>query len=78
MPTQHIKDETWRKVTELTVDAVIKSRKSIKASKVLDLIIQKGLDNLSIREVVLLAEKCGSPHQSTGVTGTRTRKDKDQ
>ncbi|HEY8940771.1 MAG TPA: hypothetical protein VIM59_11295 [Cellvibrio sp.] len=44
MPTKHIPDETWRKVESETVKAVIKMKKSIKDTDMLNLLILKGLE----------------------------------
>lgn len=46
MPSKHIPDETWRKVEQETVKAVIKTRKSIKDTEMLNLLILKGLEQI--------------------------------
>ena len=43
MPTKHIDDETWRKIEIKTVQAVIKTQKSIKESEMLKRLILIGL-----------------------------------
>lgn len=44
MPTKHVPDDTWRKVEKETVRAVIATKRSIKDSEILNLLILKGLE----------------------------------
>ena len=43
MPTKHINDEIWRKVELKTVEEVIRTRKSIKETEMLNRLILVGL-----------------------------------
>lgn len=44
MPTKHIPDDTWRKVESETVKAIIKTKRSIKDTVMLNVLILKGLE----------------------------------
>ena len=46
MPTKHIPDDTWRKVESETVKAVIKTKRSIKDTEMLNILILKGLESI--------------------------------
>jgi len=50
MPTKHIDDETWRKIEIKTVQAVIKTQKSIKESEMLKRLILIGLKHYEDEE----------------------------
>ena len=47
MPTKHIQDSTWRKIEEEHVKAVIATKKSIKDSEILNMIILKGIEAIT-------------------------------
>lgn len=47
MATKHIKDNTWRKVEEKTVKAVIETRTNIKETEMLDFLINLGLEKMT-------------------------------
>ncbi|NQY27804.1 MAG: hypothetical protein HRT92_11620 [Piscirickettsiaceae bacterium] len=44
MPSQHIKDETWKKVEKEAVRAVIQTKTHIRPTEILDLLVMKGLE----------------------------------
>jgi len=44
MPSQHIKDETWRKVEKEAIRAIIQTKTNIRTTEILDLLIKKGLE----------------------------------
>lgn len=44
MATKHVKDNTWKKVEEKTVKAVIETKTSIKETEMLDFLINLGLE----------------------------------
>ena len=46
MPSQHIKEETWKQVEKETVKAVIQTKTHLRPTEILDLLIQKGLKNI--------------------------------
>lgn len=46
MPTKHIDEKIWRQVEKKTVDAVVKTRVSIKETEMLKLLILKGLEEI--------------------------------
>jgi hypothetical protein len=46
MPTKHIDEETWRKVEQAAVKATIATKKSIKETQMLKLLILKGLEEI--------------------------------
>ena len=47
MPTRHINDKTWREVEKETVKIVVNIQKSVKEADVLNLLIQKGLEEIT-------------------------------
>lgn len=47
MPTKHIDDVTWRKIEQKTVDAVVKTQKSVKATEMMHWLIKKGLEEIT-------------------------------
>lgn len=59
MPTKHIPDATWRKVEKEHVKAVIATKKSIKDSEILNMLILKGLEAITEEDYRRLAEKPG-------------------
>lgn len=44
MPSQHIKEDTWRKVEKETIRAIIQTKTNIRTTEMLDLLIRKGLE----------------------------------
>lgn len=43
MPTKHIDDQTWRRVEQETVRAVVATKANLKDTEVLKILILKGL-----------------------------------
>lgn len=59
MPTKHIPDSTWRKVEKEHVKAVVATKKSIKDSEILNMLILKGLEEITEDDYLRLAGKKG-------------------
>lgn len=57
MPSQHIKDETWRKVEKEAIKAVIQTKTHIRPTEVLNLLILKGLEVVDEIDYDNLAKK---------------------
>lgn len=57
MPTKHIPDRTWRKVREATVDAVVTTKAPIKDTDVLNMLILKGLSEITKEDYKKLEKK---------------------
>jgi hypothetical protein len=47
MPSKHIDDRVWREVEKKTVEAVIRTKISIKDTTMLKWLIMKGLETIS-------------------------------
>ena len=47
MPTKHIDDATWHKVTKITIDAVLSTKEHFKESEVLKMLIEKGIKEIN-------------------------------
>ena len=57
MPTKHINDKTWREVEKETVKVVVNIQKSVKEADVLNLLIQKGLEEITESDYQRLLKK---------------------
>lgn len=57
MPTKHIPDSTWRKVEKEMVRAVVATQKPIKDTKVLNLLILKGIEKITDEDYKKLASE---------------------
>lgn len=57
MPTKHIPDATWRKVEKEHVKAVIATKRGLKDSEILNILILKGLETITEEDYTRLAEK---------------------
>lgn len=51
MPVKHIPDATWRKVEKKMVEMVVETKLPLKDSEVLNLLILKGLRELSAADI---------------------------
>ena len=51
MPTKHIDDKTWRLVEKEMVKAVTNTQKPLKETEMLKILIQKGLEELTIDDI---------------------------
>lgn len=52
MPTKHIDEELWKQVEAKTVDVVIHTKEMAKDTDVLQAIIQKGLEQTAMDDLV--------------------------
>lgn len=57
MPTKHINDKTWREVEKETVKVVVNIQKAVKEADVLNLLIQKGLEEITKADYKRLIKK---------------------
>lgn len=57
MPSKHVPGPTWRKVELETVKAVVQTQTSIKDTEVLNLLIIKGLENITEEDYAKFAAK---------------------
>lgn len=55
MPSKHIQNSTWDKVEEQYKRAIITTKTSFKETEILNLIINKGLDNISEEDYIRAA-----------------------
>ncbi|MDU8924296.1 hypothetical protein RYD26_05135 [Pasteurellaceae bacterium LIM206] len=51
MPTKHIDDIIWKKVTDKTLDMVIQTKMMLKESEMLQILILVGLNSISENDV---------------------------
>lgn len=51
MTTKHVPDSTWRKVEKKMVDLVVETKLPLKDSEVLNIVILKGLEQVSAEDV---------------------------
>ena len=47
MPSKHVDEQTWKKVQDETVKAVIATKTSLKDTEVLKILIKKGLEHIN-------------------------------
>lgn len=52
MPTKHIDENTWKKVQDETVKAVILTKTSIKETEMLQILIKKGLESMTDEDYI--------------------------
>ncbi|ERF77912.1 MULTISPECIES: hypothetical protein [Gallibacterium] len=52
MPTKHIDEELWKKIEAKTVDVVIHTKKMVKDTDILQAIIQKGMEQTSMDDLI--------------------------
>lgn len=57
MPTRHVNDKTWREVEKETVKIVVNTQKSVKEAEVLNLLILKGLEEITEEDYKRLFKK---------------------
>lgn len=50
MATKHIDEETWRKVEKKTMEAIIELKRPVKDTKVLKLLILKGIKEIKAED----------------------------
>ncbi|GAB1661544.1 TPA: hypothetical protein ACU18R_001926 [Mannheimia haemolytica] len=55
MPTKHIESELWQQIEERTVETIMQAQVMIKETDILQEIIKKGLQHISIEELKQLA-----------------------
>ncbi|AAP95836.1 hypothetical protein A6046_00945 [[Haemophilus] ducreyi] len=51
MPTKHIETELWQQVEAKTVETIIQSKVMIKETDILQEIIKKGLEHITVEEL---------------------------
>ncbi|MDG2961735.1 hypothetical protein [Exercitatus varius] len=51
MPTKHIDDNIWKKVTNKTLDMVIQTKMMLKENEMLQILIMVGLNRISENDV---------------------------
>lgn len=56
MPSKHIDDKAWRKIQDLTVKVVVATQRPIKETDVLHYALKKGLEELTVEELKVLAK----------------------
>ncbi|MGR3807801.1 hypothetical protein [Pasteurella testudinis] len=47
MPTKYINENAWKKIEELTLSTIIQTKFMLKETEVLQVVIEKGLQQLS-------------------------------
>lgn len=52
MPTKHIQDETWEKVREEFVRAVVLTKAGFKETEILNLLINKGIEKIQDEDYI--------------------------
>jgi len=57
MPTVHIRDEIFQKVTRKTMEAIRITKRPVKESEVLNVLVLKGLETISDEELERLGKK---------------------
>ncbi|GAB1672351.1 hypothetical protein M3703_04205 [Mannheimia haemolytica] len=55
MPTKHIESELWQQIEAKTVETIMQAQVMIKETDILQEIIKKGLQHISIEELKQLA-----------------------
>lgn len=51
MPTKHIETELWQKIEEKTVETIMQAKVMVKETDILQEVIKKGLQHISIDEL---------------------------
>lgn len=51
MPTKHIDTELWQRIEEKTVETIMQTKVMVKETEILQEIIRKGLQHISIQEL---------------------------
>ncbi|HEX8376759.1 MAG TPA: hypothetical protein VF602_03000 [Pedobacter sp.] len=57
MPTKHIPDAIWRRVEKEIVKAVIATQRPIKESEILEVLLKKGLENITNADYKTMKDK---------------------
>ncbi|MCQ9122781.1 hypothetical protein [Rodentibacter caecimuris] len=57
MPSKHIDENTWKKVQDETVKAVIATKTSLKDTEVLKILIKKGLEHINEQDYINFAQR---------------------
>lgn len=57
MPSKHIQDQTWERVKEQYVRAVVTTKAGFKETEILNLLILKGIDNITDEDYIRAASK---------------------
>lgn len=57
MPSKHIQDQTWERVKEQYVHAVVTTKAGFKETEILNLLILKGIDNITDEDYIRAASK---------------------
>lgn len=69
MPSKHIQDQTWERVKEQYVRAVVTTKVGFKETEILNLLILKGIDNITDEDYIRAASK-----KSLGITNRKGKK----
>lgn len=57
MPSKHIQDQTWARVKEQYVRAVVATKAGFKETEILNLLIIKGIENITDEDYIRAASK---------------------
>lgn len=57
MPTKHIPDAIWRKVEKELVKAVVATQRPVKESEIIELLLKKGLENVTENDYQQISKK---------------------
>lgn len=57
MPVKHIPDAIWRKVEKELVKAVIATQMPVKESEIIEVLLKKGLENITEDDYKKMKEK---------------------
>lgn len=57
MPVKHIPDGIWRKVEKELVKAVIATQRPVKESEIIELLLKKGLENVTDEDFEAMKKK---------------------
>lgn len=57
MPTKHVDDEVWSDVIQKTVDTIVHCKLMIKETDVLQVLIRKGLETITLDELTEYAKQ---------------------
>lgn len=57
MPSKHIQEQTWERVKEQYVRAVVTTKAGFKETEILNLLILKGIDNITDEDYIRAASK---------------------
>lgn len=57
MPTKHVEIELWTKIEEITVATIMQTKTMVKDTDILQEVIRKGLQHISVEELVKFVQK---------------------